>query len=249
MVYFLPSDRKNHILDNPILFGVIAFPRNIKSRQPRAKMTQLPILYSFRRCPYAIRARMALAASAVTVELREVKLQSKPTELLEASPKGTVPILLLPDGLVIDESLDIMIWALERNHNQTWLNKDNKEMSLINLNDTEFKKYLDRYKYHDRHPQNSKESYRNKCNTILEEYEKSLIKSQYLINDNVNIADISIFPFVRQFANVDYTWFENNYVYLSRWLKNISSSEIFTSVMKKYDTWDKNKESKIINFR
>tara|TARA_B100000902_G_scaffold373014_1_gene400567 strand:- start:509 stop:1087 length:579 start_codon:yes stop_codon:yes gene_type:complete len=192
---------------------------------------------------------MALSYCEVEVELREISLKDRPPSLYKISKKGTVPVMITKDNIVIDESLDIMIWALERNHNQTWLNKDNKEMSLINLNDTEFKKYLDRYKYHDRHPQNSKESYRNKCNTILEEYEKNLIKSQYLINDNINIADISIFPFVRQFANVDYTWFENNYVYLSRWLKNISSSEIFTSVMKKYDTWDKNKESKIINFR
>jgi len=192
---------------------------------------------------------MALSYCEVEVELREISLKDRPPSLYKISKKGTVPVMITKDNIVIDESLDIMIWALERNHNQTWLNKDNKEMSLINLNDTEFKKYLDRYKYHDRHPQNSKESYRNKCNTILEEYEKTLIKSQYLINDNINIADISIFPFVRQFANVDYTWFENNYVYLSRWLKNISSSEIFTSVMKKYDTWDKNKESKIINFR
>ena len=192
---------------------------------------------------------MALSYCEVEVELREISLKDRPQSLYEISKKGTVPVMLTKDNIVIDESLDIMIWALERNHNQTWLNKDNKEMSLINLNDTEFKKYLDRYKYHDRYPQNSKESYRNKCNTILEEYEKNLIKSQYLINDNINIADISIFPFVRQFAKVDYTWFENNYVYLSRWLKNISSSEIFTSVMKKYDTWDKNKESKIINFR
>ena len=192
---------------------------------------------------------MALSYCKVKVELREISLKDRPQSLYEISKKGTVPVILTKDNIVIDESLDIMIWALERNHSQTWLNKDNKEMGLINLNDTEFKKYLDRYKYHDRHPQNSKESYRNKCNTILEEYEKNLIKSQYLINDNINIADISIFPFVRQFANVDYTWFENNYFYLSRWLKNISSSEIFISVMKKYDTWDKNKESKIINFR
>ena len=192
---------------------------------------------------------MALSYCKVKFEIREISLKDRPQSLYEISKKGTVPVILTKDNIVIDESLDIMIWALERNHNQTWLNKDNKEMGLINLNDTEFKKYLDRYKYHDRHPQNSKESYRNKCNTILEQYDKKLIKSQYLINDNINIADISIFPFVRQFANVDYTWFENNYFYLSRWLKNISSSEIFISVMKKYDTWDKNKESKIINFR
>ena len=192
---------------------------------------------------------MALSYCEVEVELREISLKDRPQSLYEISKKGTVPAMLTKDNIVIDESLDIMIWALERNHNQTWLNKDNKEMSLINLNDTEFKKYLDRYKYHDRHPQNSKESYRNKCNTILEEYEKSLIKSQYLINDNVNIADISIFPFIRQFANVDCTWFKNNYIYLNRWLKNISSSEIFISIMKKYNTWDKNKEPKIINFK
>ena len=191
---------------------------------------------------------MALSYCDIEVELREISLRDRPQSLYDISKKGTVPVILTKDNTVIDESLDIMIWALKRKLNQTWLNKNNREMDLINLNDTEFKKNLDRYKYHDRHPQDSKESYRNKCGTILGKYEKTLIKNQYLINDNMNVADIAIFPFVRQFANVDYKWFENNYIYLNRWLKNISSSKIFISVMNKYDTWDKNREPKIVNF-
>jgi len=149
---------------------------------------------------------------------------------------------------VIDESLNIMIWALNKKNDQTWLNTDNKEIDLINLNDTEFKQWLDKYKYYDRYPENSKESYRDECDSILKKYEIKLIKSQYLINNHLSIADIAIFPFIRQFANVDYKWFENHYIHLNKWMKSIASSSLFISIMNKYNTWDEKREPEIINF-
>ena len=191
---------------------------------------------------------MALAYCNIKVEIREISLKDRPQSLYDISKKGTVPVILTKNNTVIDQSLDIMIWALNKKNNQTWLNKNNVEIDLINSNDTEFKKWLDKYKYHDRYPENSKESYRDKCKTILVSYENKLINNQYLINNNVSIADIAIFPFIRQFANVDYKWFENNYIHLNKWLKKISASNLFISVMGKYDTWHKNIEPKIVKF-
>ena len=124
---------------------------------------------------------MALSYCNIQVELREISLRDRPQSLYDISKKGTVPVILTKNKNVIDESLDIMIWALNKKNNQTWLNKDNKEIDLINFNDTEFKKWLDKYKYHDRYPENSKESYRDKCNVILAKYENNL-------NNNVILA-------------------------------------------------------------
>tara|TARA_Y100001970_G_scaffold47925_2_gene60665 strand:+ start:4594 stop:5175 length:582 start_codon:yes stop_codon:yes gene_type:complete len=191
---------------------------------------------------------MALSYCNIQVELREISLRDRPQSLYDISKKGTVPVILTKNKNVIDESLDIMIWALKKKNNQTWLNKDNKEIDLINFNDTEFKKWLDKYKYHDRYPENSKESYRDKCNIILAKYENNLNNNQYLMSNKISIADIAIFPFIRQFANVDYKWFENNYFNLNKWLNNISSSKLFISIMNKYNTWDKNEEPMIIRF-
>ena len=191
---------------------------------------------------------MALAYCNIKVEIREISLKDRPQSLYNISKKGTVPVILTKNNTVIDQSLDIMIWALNKKNNQTWLNENSEEIDLINSNDTEFKKWLDKYKYHDRYPENSKESYRDKCKTILVSYENKLINNQYLINNNISIADIAIFPFIRQFANVDYKWFENNYIHLNKWLKKILASNLFISVMNKYDTWHKNIEPKIVNF-
>ena len=191
---------------------------------------------------------MALAYCNIKVEIREISLKDRPQSLYNISKKGTVPVILTKNNTVINQSLDIMIWALNKKNNQTWLNKNSAEIDLINSNDTEFKKWLDKYKYHDRYPENSKESYRDKCKAILINYENKLINNQYLINNNISIADIAIFPFIRQFANVDYKWFENNYIHLNKWLKKISTSNLFISVMSKYDTWHKNIEPKIVNF-
>ena len=191
---------------------------------------------------------MALSYCNIQVELREISLRDRPQSLYDISKKGTVPVILTKNKNVIDESLDIMIWALNKKNNQTWLNKDNKEIDLINFNDTEFKKWLDKYKYHDRYPENSKESYRDKCNVILAKYENNLNNNQYLMSNKISIVDIAIFPFIRQFANVDYKWFENNYFNLNKWLNNISSSKLFISIMNKYNTWDKNEDPMINRF-
>ena len=176
---------------------------------------------------------MALTYTNVKVEIREISLQNRPEELYEASKKGTVPVLITTDGLVIDESLGIMLWTLKNNLNQTWLIENhNEEIEMINRNDILFKKWLDRYKYHDRYPENTKKYYRKKCDDILSEYENQLNNTKYLLRNSMSIADIAIFPFVRQFANVDYQWFENNYTKLTAWLEDICSSNLFIQIMK-----------------
>ena len=193
---------------------------------------------------------MALAYSNISLELREISLRGRPEELYKASIKGTVPVLITADGTVIDESLEIMLWSLKNNDNQTWLKQgSNEEMDLINSNDTTFKKWLDKYKYHDRHPENSKEFYRNHCQKILSIYEEQLTKHTYLLRNDISIADIAIFPFVRQFANVDYSWFESNFDLLKNWLENFCSSDLFLSIMNKYDTWENNQQPKIISWK
>ena len=196
-----------------------------------------------------MRARMVLAYTNTQIELREISLRDRPAELYKASKKGTVPILITIDDLVIDESLDIMLWLLENKQNQTWLSKDSKEeLHLINENDTTFKKWLDRYKYHERYPEHSKEYYRENCCNILSHYEDQLNNTKYLQKNDISIADIAIFPFVRQFANIDCKWFENNYNQLVQWLENICSSDLFLSIMGKYDIWRIDDEPQIIDF-
>ena len=206
---------------------------------------EYPILYSFRRCPYAMRARMAISYSEITVELREISLKDRPKKLYKASSKGTVPVLITENDQVIDESLNIMLWALKKNAKQTWTNKEmsNSEHKMIYINDTIFKKSLDKYKYHDRYPKKDKKFYRLECSKILNVYEKKLAKHKYLKYDTINIVDIAIFPFIRQFANVDYIWFEKEFKNLTVWLKTISQSNLFKSIMKKYDLWDTSKKN------
>ena len=192
---------------------------------------------------------MALAYTDVQIEIREISLQNRPEELYEVSKKGTVPVLITVDNLVIDESLEIMLWTLKNNLNQTWLTKNfNQELEMINRNDTLFKKWLDRYKYYDKYPENSKEYYRKQCNYILSDYENQLNNTKYLLRNDMSISDIAIFPFVRQFANVDYQWFESNYNKLTCWFEEISSSNLFILIMKKYDTWNPKDKNMIINF-
>ena len=191
---------------------------------------------------------MALAYTDTKVEIREISLKNRPDELYQASKKGTVPVLITKDGLVIDESLEIMLWALKDNLNQTWLieNHDN-EIDMINRNDVLFKRCLDKYKYHDRYPENSKEYYREKCSSFLSEYESALNSSEYFLRDSISIVDIAIFPFVRQCANVDHQWFENNYSKLTLWLERISSSDLFIEIMKKHELWNSKNNNTIIS--
>lgn len=200
---------------------------------------QLPILYSFRRCPYAIRARLAIKASGIAVELREVVLADKPDELFRISPKATVPVLELLDGQVIDESVDVMQWAFQKNDPQSYLSSDINEVNnLIGINDNDFKQHLDCYKYADRFPEHSSEYYREQCEEFLQFLEHRLSDSLYLITDEISMADIAIFPFIRQFAFVDKAWFDGSeYKKTNEWLNKILESDLFSKVMTKYPQW------------
>lgn len=211
----------------------------------------VPILYSFRRCPYAMRARMALAYSKCNVELREVLLKDKPPALLQASAKATVPVLVLENKKVIDESIDIMHWALSKYDPDHWLikNSDNPAMSqeIINENDSRFKRNLDRYKYSDRYPDYTAEYYRSQGEIFLLKLESLLSRQTFLHGETAGLVDIAVFPFVRQFAYVDINWFENsNYPYLHAWLDFHLNSDLFKYIMKKHSQWNPDNEVIII---
>ena len=191
---------------------------------------------------------MALAYTNIQVEIREISLRDRPDELYKASKKGTVPVLITINNEIIDESLDIMLWALKNNTEQIWLREEHSnDTKIINHIDTHFKKWLDRYKYHDRYPENSKEYYRDNCSKILSEYENQLCTTKYLLRDKMGIVDVAIFPFIRQFANVDYNWFSSNFDNLTSWLEEISSSDLFNKIMKKYEIWDSDSITVTIN--
>lgn len=201
-----------------------------------------PILYTFRRCPYAMRARLALHAGGAMIELREVVLRNKPESMLAASPKGSVPVLVLPDGSVIDESWEIMLWALHRHDPDEWLGKNaayaDVATPLIVENDTTFKYYLDRYKYPDRYPGHTQIHYRIQAEIFLKGLENRLQATPWLLGDTLSIADAGIFPFIRQFADVDKSWFgQSPYVSIQNWLIKLSNTERFDAVMKKYPPW------------
>lgn len=198
-----------------------------------------PILYSFRRCPYAMRARMAIAVSELSVALREIELSNKPEAMLSVSPKGTVPVLVLPDGQVIEESLDIMRWALVQHDPQDWLGQaPDDAQRLIEWNDGEFKYYLDRYKYADRYPEQTQTVYRQQGEVFLAELEPRLHRTRFLCGATFGLADAAILPFIRQFAAVDNAWFANSpYPAVLHWLDNFLTSNLFAAVMRKYPPW------------
>ena len=207
----------------------------------------LPILYSYRRCPYAMRARMALHYAGIDVEIREISFKSKPQHMLQASPKGTVPVLVLADGEVIDESLDVMRWALSVQNNENWLLQGEPAehmaaMALIAENDGAFKQALDRYKYPERFPQQPQVFYRAQGELFLQKLEQKLSKTGYLFGNARSLADVAIFPFVRQFVAVDDGWFASvAYPKLRIWLANLVESELFLSVMQKHPVWIESK--------
>ncbi|AKH42639.1 glutathione S-transferase [Altererythrobacter atlanticus] len=193
------------------------------------------ILYSFRRCPYAMRARLALAISRTACELREVKLSAKPPQLLEASPKGTVPVVVLPDGTVIDESIDIMRWALGRHDPEGWLERDDRD--LIARNDGAFKHDLDRYKYPDRHDSDSL-AHRESALGFLRELDQRLEAKGQLCGSARGLADMAIMPFVRQFAGVDREWFDALPLrHLKDWLAAHLASDLFGAIMIRPRPW------------
>ena len=209
----------------------------------------LPRLYSFRRCPYAMRARLGLLFAELQVELREVVLKHKPAQMLAISPKGTVPVLELAedDGfvrLVIEESREILEWALRQNDPQGLLNVDLVNAnSLIDQNDNEFKHWLDRYKYADRHPELTQSEYRQRGEAFLQVLEQLLAKNEYLLGANISIVDIGIMPFVRQFAHVDQEVFYSlPYPHLQQWLRDWLARPVFQQVMIKFPAWQEGDE-------
>ncbi|MDO9197655.1 glutathione S-transferase [Rhodoferax sp.] len=202
-----------------------------------------PVLYSFRRCPYAMRARLALLASGQVCELREVVLARKPAALLAASAKGTVPVLVLPDGQVVDQSLDIMLWALRRNDPRHWLpaNCDAlmDALQLVARCDGEFKFHLDRYKYPNRHGVAEAAAHRTQGAVYLGDLNTRLTAHRHLLGDLESLADAAIAPFVRQFAHTDPAWFASQpWPALVSWLGTFENSPIYQQVMTKYGPWE-----------
>lgn len=210
-------------------------------------INKLPILYSFRRCPYAMRARLAIAYSGVQVELREVVLKNKPAELLAISPKATVPVLQLPDDTIIDESRDIMHWALQQSDPDDWLNS--LTQPLIDKNDGCFKQALDHYKYADRFPEYSQEHYRKECAVFLEKIENILKNHRFIQNNHLSYVDMAIFPFIRQFYFVNPSWFHDApFPHLNRWLHTLLGSPLFDAIMIKYPTWSAQENGVIFSY-
>jgi glutathione S-transferase len=199
-------------------------------------VSALPILYSFRRCPYAMRARMALLVAGVTVEIREVKLAAKPPALLAASPKGTVPVLVLGDGTVIDESLDVMRWALGQNDPEGWL--AGQDHALIAANDGPFKHHLDRAKYPGRYDEEGSTDRRAAALALLAPLEARLAVAPCLGGARRAFTDIALFPFIRQFAGIDPEWFAGQPVpRVQGWLDNLLASDLFAAIMPKFAPW------------
>ena len=199
-----------------------------------------PVLYSFRRCPYAMRARLAIAASGIKVEIREILLKNKPQAMRHISPKATVPVLQLTNGAVIDESLEVMRWALQQNDPLGLLHSDdNKQsMKLIAALDYEFKPKLDQYKYAVRFPQKSMQIYRQESEFFLQNLNDRLSIHPFLLGEKLSLSDLAIFPFIRQFAAVDPLWFDSSpYKALNNWLKKHLESTLFIQIMQKYKPW------------
>jgi len=197
-------------------------------------------LYSFRRCPYAMRARLGLLFAGLQVELREIILKNKPDQMLAISPKGTVPVLQLLDGTVVEESQKIMVWALQQQDPQGLLDATvlDRANALIEQNDNDFKHLLDRYKYADRYLEMTQAEYRQRGEAFLQVLEELLTKNPYLLGDSATIADIGIVPFVRQFAHVDRDVFHRlPYPNLHLWLQHWLEHSFFLQAMTKFRPW------------
>ncbi len=202
----------------------------------------LPILYSFRRCPYAMRARLALQSSGTACELREVVLRNKPAEMIEVSEKATVPVMVRTDGTVLDQSLDIMLWALHNHDPDCWLSPDadsfDAMITLIESCDGDFKHHLDRYKYATRYDDADPNYHRDRACLFLGELETRLEQGDFLFGKRPALADMGIAPFVRQFANTDRQWFDDiPYTKTRAWLDRFVKSPAFLSIMTKYPAW------------
>lgn len=235
---------------NPTLvFGGPARLEPMATPAVKTVTTALPVLYSFRRCPYAMRARLAMAVSGQACELREVALRAKPDEMLAASQKGTVPVLVLPGGEVIDQSLDIMLWALRCNDPAHWLAPEQGTLpdmlALIAENDGTFKRNLDRYKYPNRYrdewPVDSSAAFSVAHREVGAGWLAQLdlmLKDGWLFGHSASLADMATLPFVRQFAHTDAAWFAAQpWPRLQRWLEDFERSALYLDVMEKHAPW------------
>ena len=217
--------------------GIPQREQKIKALLPQ----DAPILYSFRRCPYAMRARLALLVSGIRCEMREITLAHKPSNMLEASPKGTVPVLVLKDR-VLDQSLDIMRWALGQNDPEGWSTAgqtfDEEAQALVRICDDEFKMHLDRYKYPNRYDLPNGLADREAGSAYLDQLNTKLMQSKFLMGANWSWVDAAIAPFVRQFARTDRVWFDAQaWPALQNWLTQFEQSERFSTVMHRYKIW------------
>ena len=206
-------------------------------------INKYPTLYSFRRCPYAMRARLVLRLCKIECIIREISLKEKNTEFLKVSPKATVPVLVLPNGEVLEESMDIIYWSLEQNDPSNLKVKDQlarKTSKLIELFDTEFKFHLDRYKYSSRYNIQNSKVHRDKAREILVQINTMLKGKNYIGGKNISLLDISILPFVRQFRIADMKWFDNNLGLdnVNKWLNIFLNSDLLASIMTKYKVWE-----------
>ena len=205
-----------------------------------------PILYSFKRCPYAMRARMALQLTNIKCEIREVRLNNKPKHMLEVSPKGTVPVLILNDR-TIEESMEVIDWALnQKNVFEGNLKENQIKISdeLIIRFDDKFKYHLDRYKYASRYGDVDEIHHRKKCEKILLEIEDIISDEEWFFGKKINKLDISILPFIRQFRIADTDWFDNHkrLKKVKNYLHNFLASKILKDVMINYDVWKEESE-------
>ena len=191
---------------------------------------------------------MALAEGNFTLEHREILLKNRPDALYNISAKGTVPVLHIDSKNILDESLDIMLWAIE-NSKLNWLKLNStKQLDMIEINDNKFKYWLDRYKYSDRYPDLTLLEYQNKCKTYLDEYDKMLKENIFLFGNQIQCIDIAVFPFIRQCALIDLSWFSEEFIYLNQWFNTIASSTLFISVMKKYEVWNQKDQGLTLNY-
>ena len=208
---------------------------------------EYPILYSFRRCPYAMRARFSLRMSGIKVELREILLKKKPNEFLKCSLDGTVPILVISNEMIIQESLDIVNWSFNSKDNRNFQLHDPENLLL--LCDNDFKNNLDRYKYPTKFKGINPIQHRDENVKYLTLLNSKLKYSKFLSSDKINYLDYCIFPFVRQFRNVDHLWFKNlNLSKLNNWYSLIVESREFNDIMKKYKVWGASDSPLITNF-
>jgi glutathione S-transferase len=191
---------------------------------------------------------MSLFYCNIKYEHREILLKDRPRALYDVSPKGTVPVLILNNNNIIDESIDIMKWALKIFDKDSWYkNKIEKQDKLISVNDNIFKKKLDNYKYHIRFPELSFEEHRKIISKDLSAYNNILSENKYLLSSEINLADIAIFPFIRQSAFVNINWFKVQFPFVYNWLQNLMDSNLFQSIMHKYPIWKEGENKIIVN--